>query len=201
MFEGLDDLSRTCRESGFSRRDIVDNRILIHRSAVGIDQDVRLTAPRVRPKLVFTSPPYPGVNVLYHRWQYKGRKETPAPYWIANVPDGYGTSFYTGGSRTPTGLRNYFTMIAGAFRSVARLIASDSYVVQLVGFYDAAAQLPLYLDALRDAGLEECELDGGRLGRSVPNRKWYAKLTRSVDASAEVLLIHRRRADILNPQA
>ena len=35
------------------------------------------------PKLIITSPPYPGVHVLYHRWQVNGRRETPAPYWIA----------------------------------------------------------------------------------------------------------------------
>lgn len=118
--------------------------------------------------------------------------ETPAPYWIANVPDGYGQSFYMGGSRTPTGLRNYFKMIIGAFRSVAHVLASDGYVVQLVGFSDASKQLPVYLKCMRVAGLEECEIQGGRLGRSVPNRKWYAKLKGGVDASTELLLIHRR---------
>ena len=29
--------------------------------------------------LVVTSPPYPGVHVLYHRWQVDGRRETAAP--------------------------------------------------------------------------------------------------------------------------
>lgn len=41
-----------------------------------------------RPKLVVTSPPYPGVHVLYHRWQVLGRRETAAPYWIAASNDG-----------------------------------------------------------------------------------------------------------------
>lgn len=31
-------------------------------------------------RIVLTSPPYPGVHVLYHRWQVDGRKETPAPF-------------------------------------------------------------------------------------------------------------------------
>jgi hypothetical protein len=141
--------------------------------------------------LVLTSPPYPGVNVLYHRWQYRGRKETPAPYWIANVQDGCGQSFYTGGSRTPTGLRNYFNMIVNAFRSVARVLAPDGHVVQLVGFSNAPSQLPVYLDCMRTAGFEECEFQSRRLSRRVPNRKWYATLKGSVDASRELLLIHR----------
>ncbi len=35
--------------------------------------------------LILTSPPYPGVHVLYHRWNVRGRRETPAPFWIACV--------------------------------------------------------------------------------------------------------------------
>ena len=45
---------------------------------------------RRRPKLVVTSPPYPGVHVLYHRWQVLGRRETAAPYWITESNDGQG---------------------------------------------------------------------------------------------------------------
>jgi hypothetical protein len=41
----------------------------------------------VRADLVVTSPPYPGIHVLYHRWQVDGRRETPAPYWIAACND------------------------------------------------------------------------------------------------------------------
>lgn len=46
------------------------------------------------PTLVITSPPYPGVHVLYHRWQVLGGKETPAPFWIANQLDGAGEAYY-----------------------------------------------------------------------------------------------------------
>jgi hypothetical protein len=191
MIIGLREFTRLCQAAGLTRRAITTQRILMRRSAVGLDAE-RIISGR-RPKLVFTSPPYPGVNVLYHRWQYRGRKETPAPYWIANVPDGYGQSFYTGGSRTPTGLKNYFSMITDAFRSVGRVMSDDGYVVQLVGFSDTERQLPEYLDCMRAAGLRQCEV-GRRLGRRVPNRKWYAKLKGDVDASTEVLLIHRPAA-------
>ena len=51
------------------------------------------------PKLVLTSPPYPGVHVLYHRWQVDGRKEAPLPFMIANKLDGAGSSYYTMGDR------------------------------------------------------------------------------------------------------
>jgi hypothetical protein len=191
MIVGLQEFAVLCAKAGFGRRAILRNRILACRSAVALDQEPCVLG--TRPKLVFTSPPYASVNVLYHRWQYRGRKETPAPYWIANVRDGCGQSFYTGGSRTPTGRRNYFTMITDAFRSVARILAKDGHVVQLVGFYDTLAQLPEYLECMRAAGFVECEVGGRRLGRRVPHRKWYATLKGEVDASTEVLLIHRLR--------
>jgi hypothetical protein len=192
MLDGLREFKRACRSANVLNSSVARNRILLHRTVVGLEDEPIFREQGARPRLVFTSPPYPGVNVLYHRWQYRGRRETPAPYWIANVPDGYGQSFYTGGSRTPTGLKNYFKMIVSAFRSVARVLAPEGYVVQLVGFSDAGRQLPVYLKCLSAAGLEECQVNGGRLGRRVPNRKWYAKLKGASDASAEVLLIHRR---------
>ena len=57
------------------------------------------------PRLVLTSPPYPGVHVLYHRWQVDGRKEAPLPFMIANKLDGAGLSYYTMGDRKYPGLK------------------------------------------------------------------------------------------------
>ena len=73
------------------------------------------------PKLILTSPPYPGVHVLYHRWQIHGRKETPAPYWIANCLDGNGASFYTFGDRKNKTLENYFENMREAYGALATL--------------------------------------------------------------------------------
>lgn len=56
--------------------------LCLHRSAVGLETDPRIVSNDT-PGLILTSPPYPGVHVLYHRWQVQGRKETPAPFWIA----------------------------------------------------------------------------------------------------------------------
>ena len=132
------------------------------------------------------------MHVLYHRWQYRGRKETAAPYRIADVHDGEGGAFYTAGSRTPTGLRNYFLTIRNVFKSVRALIDPEGIVVQLVGFARADEQLPMYLEAMEQAGFIEWDhLPEHGLGRRVPNRKWYAKLKGDVDASSEVLLIHQ----------
>jgi len=194
MLEGVNEFVDQCRLAGLSKRDILSSRQLLCRSAVGLESDPRLNATRRRPRLVFTSPPYPGVHVVYHRWQYRGRRETPAPYWIASQRDGKFESFYTGGSRTPTGEGRYFEMVTAAFRSVRRVIHPDGYVVQLVGFADASRQLPRYLEAMRTAGFSEWTPPGAqssRLGRRVPNRKWYATIQGTLDASSELLLIHR----------
>jgi hypothetical protein len=176
--------------SGIPKHHITRYRTLLHQDTGSID-DAVLVALGERPHLVFTSPPYPGVHVLYHRWQCFGRKETPAPYWIANVPDGHGASFYTAGSRTRTGVRNYFTSIIAAFRAVRRIIAPDGLVVQLIGFADAPRQLPTYLSAMEAAGFVEAEPQKRRLTRRVANRKWYAKHKGATPASNEVLLFHR----------
>lgn len=119
MLGGLDEFVDDCARAGVAKHAITGRRRLLHRSAVGLDQDERAREFGSRPRLVFTSPPYPSVHVLYHRWQYRGRRETPAPYWIARVPDGYYESYYTGGSRTPSGRKRYFAMIEAAFRSCA----------------------------------------------------------------------------------
>jgi hypothetical protein len=195
MLAGLGEFVSDCRQAGVLKRTILRNRVLIHRSAVGLEEYKHLWGEWAKPRLVFTSPPYPSVHVLYHRWQYRGRKETGAPYWIANVSDGYYASYYTGGSRTPTGELRYFDMVTSAFRSVRSVIHPLGWVVQLIGFANTVSQLPRYLDAMDRAGFEEVvpTEDGKRLRRRVPNRKWYAKLKGPVDASAELLLFHKPR--------
>ncbi len=196
MLTGLRAFVECCRSGGISKNQISSRRLLLCRSSAGLHQDARLRGLRERPRLVFTSPPYPRVHVLYHRWQVRGRRETAAPYWIAQLRDGKPGSHYTGGSRTPTGERAYFAMIVDAFSSVRQLVAPDATVVQLVGFGHTGEQLPRYLEAMDAAGFEEVQIRGSaqpRLVRRVPNRRWYANLQGAVDASSEVLLIHRPR--------
>jgi hypothetical protein len=83
-------------------------------------------------------------------------------------------------------------MITSAFSSVADILAPGGYAVQLVGFNDAEHQLPAYLECLRKAGLEECEVVGGRLDRRVAHRRWYTRRFDDVDTSTEYMLVHRR---------
>jgi hypothetical protein len=107
------------------------------------------------PKLVVTSPPYAGVHVLYHRWQVKGRRETAAPYWIANKLDGDGERYYTLGNRHEAELKTYFENLKGAFSSIAQVSGQETIVVQMVAFSEPEWQLRKYLEVMEEAGLTE----------------------------------------------
>ncbi len=196
MLQGLREFVEMCQAAGLCKNEIVNHRALLCRDAAGLHRERGLWSSAGAPRLVFTSPPYPCVHVLYHRWQIQGRKETAAPYWIAQVPDGYYASHYTGGSRTPTGEQNYFAMIRSVFSSVKKVMARDGVVVQLVGFANQKTQLPRYLATMEEAGFETYAPSAfcvHGLWRQVPNRKWYANLQGDVDASSELLLFHRPR--------
>lgn len=147
------------------------------------------------PRLVITSPPYPGVHVLYHRWQVQGRKETPAPFWIADCQDGQGSSFYTFGDRRNQRHRElYFGKLLKAFKEIRKVLREDSVVVQLVGFGNPEGHLQCYLETMREAGFVEHQTNGhgaNQCWRSVPNRKWYTCLRDEMKQTSEVLLVHR----------
>lgn len=145
-----------------------------------------------KPRLILTSPPYPGVHVLYHRWQIGGRRETPAPYWIANRLDGDGERYYTLGHRHEKGLATYFRNLEGAFRSIAEVCSRDTMVVQVVAFSDPEWQLSRYLDALSSSGLEEVSHgEQDRMWRDVPNRRWHALSQAKHSSAREVVLFHK----------
>ena len=185
--------------AGAGCRAVADRLLLLTRSAVGLEEDSRIPSGWTPVKLVVTSPPYPGVHVLYHRWQVRGRRETPAPFAIVNVPDGHGASYFTLGSRQGAGLRAYFDTLTACFSSVARLLRRDALVVQMVSFADPESQKPQFLAAMQVAGFEECGLgseEGSEgLWRSVPNRKWYAHAQDNIASSKEIVLLHRLRRE------
>jgi hypothetical protein len=175
---------------------------ILNRSAAGIEDDERLQALQP-PRLVITSPPYPGVHVLYHRWQVDGRKEAPLPFMIANKLDGAGSSYYTMGDRKFPELATYFANIKSSMSSVARISDDDTVMVQMLAFSDPKWQLDRYLSTMEEAGLQEMFLPSlqgerdGRLWRNVPNRRWYSDQRGDTPGSQEVVLIHRRRVRVL----
>lgn len=155
----------------------------------------------VRADLVVTSPPYPGIHMLYHRWQVDGRKETPAPYWIAGCMDGHGSTFYNFAGRKSDHENDYFDESLRTLSAVRAVMKKGAYFVQMIAFSRPRTQLPRYLQNMVAAGFEEVlEAQNGesaqrfrRIWRAVPNRAWYANLKGSTASSREVVLIHRAK--------
>lgn len=196
MAEGLQEFVDACKRARVRKDKVTGLRYLLNCPASDSRLVELLRNKGIRPKLVLTSPPYPGVHILYHRWQVFGRRETPAPFWIAGLQDGHSASHYTMGSRTPLGLLNYFQTLHHTFGTLRSVLSPETLVVQLVAFSNTEAQLPLYRCTMARAGFAEIS-GGGRWVsgwvRLVPNRKWYAHVRRDSDASREVLLVHRPR--------
>jgi hypothetical protein len=152
-----------------------------------------------RPSLVVTSPPYPGVYVLYHRWKVRGRKESAAPFWLADCNDGQGQAYYCFGDRRHLDLSGYFDGIRVSFAAVRRVVAPRALVVQLLAFKEPEWQLPRYQEAMEAAGFYEVLPRAlglpilGRLWRTVPGRRWFALIQGDLATSQEVVLFHRPR--------
>jgi DNA modification methylase len=170
---------------------------LVHGDAAELDKLSIFSKEGKKASLVVTSPPYPGVHVLYHRWQVDGRRETPAPYWIINRDDGQYASYYTFGDRQST-TEAYFIASLRTLQSIRRVIKKGGFVVQLVAFNKPEVQLSRYLSNMAAAGFEEVALNDlgemdaeKRIWREVPNRKWHAASKGKTHSSREVVLVHR----------
>lgn len=179
---------------------VEDHRVLppqvLNRSIIGVDEDAAVIKAGA-PRLIVTSPPYPGVHVLYHRWQVDGRKESPAPFFIAKALDGSGETYYTMGGRSKPGLPTYFSQLDAGLRSLANIADNQTTLVQVVAFAEPEWQLARYLSVAAEAGWEEVKLsalgeqEDGRLWRAVPNRKWHATSRGKTGGAREVVLLHR----------
>lgn len=169
-------------------------RVLLESDAGMIHQAPIFAEPASKVDLVVASPPYPGVHVLYHRWQVDGRRETPAPYWIADCQDGQGTSFYTFGDRRRANLDYYFECLLKALKSIRRVLKPGGYMIQMIGFSQRSRDLRRYLRCMEESGFIEIrpeDAGGKRIWRDVPNRKWHATFKGHLSTSREVVLVHR----------
>lgn len=185
MLASVCELARTSKHSG-------GRATLLHGDAVELENAAVFAGRQQRAKLVVTSPPYPGVHVLYHRWQVDGRRETPAPYWIAGCSDGQGGSFYNFGDRRESAADKYFSTSLATLRSIRGVTDEGGYMVQLVAFNRPAEHLPRYLENMTKAGFSEITVGaGGRIWRQVPGRKWHARQKGKTNSSKEVVLVHR----------
>lgn len=191
--EGLDEFVSTSKGSGIAKNKITGSRKLFVGSIDSLGKQKFLAENNKGIKLILTSPPYPGVHVLYHRWQVNSRKETPAPFWLAGLKDGNNEAYYTLGGRSTRGQIEYFDRLRTLFKSARDYISEDGLVIQLVAFADLDRHLPEFLRAMNDAGYKETfPLDDTRITRQVPNRKWYTNLNdvNKQQASVETVLFH-----------
>jgi DNA modification methylase len=164
---------------------------LIHGSAEQISKH-RIWDRIGKADLVVTSPPYPGVHVLYHRWQVNGRRETSAPYWIANRLDGQGGAYYNFGERRRPGNHDYFENLARCLRGIRSVMKDGAFFVQLVAFSRPDSHLPAFLECMQEAGFTEpSDSAEQRAWRNVPGRSWHAQLKGKTNGASEVALIHR----------
>ncbi len=172
--------------------------ILIH----GTAEDLATYRPFVngqRADLVVTSPPYPGIHMLYHRWQVDGRKETPAPYWIAGCLDGQGTSYYNFADRHVRFEDNYYEASLKTLKAIRSVMTDGAVMVQMIAFSQPQRQLSRYLENMREAGFGEIRdsfSDAGtkrfrRIWRDVPSRAWHASQHGTTHSSREVVLLHQ----------
>jgi len=196
MIQGAAAFAKAARMADRSSPTVGFRRTLSVQADAGEISDLNCFENRPAPKLVLTSPPYPGIHVLYNRWQVLGRRESPAPFWIADEPSDVGAADLTFGDRRIHAESRYFKEVERAFASVSEVLDRTSIVVQLVAFSQPTKQLPLYLDAVSNAGFREVYLsgtNGTRHWRGVPNRKWYADQWGINGSRKEVLLFHKLR--------
>lgn len=191
MLEALTTLSQCLARTG-------GMATIVNGDASTLGQIAILRDGRNRPSLVVTSPPYPGVHVLYHRWQVDGRRETPAPYWIAGCNDGQGASYYNFGDRRETAADNYFLTSLTTLKAIRQVIQDGGYMIQMLAFNRPGDQLPRYLENMKASGFTELHApqmksahEQTRIWRDVPHRKWHAALNGTTHSAQEVVLIHR----------
>jgi DNA modification methylase len=164
---------------------------LLNCSATDLPTQVPFTSGR-KARLVVTSPPYPGIHMLYHRWQVDGRRETPAPYWMAGCQDGRGNAFYNFADRSAKAEETYFSESLRTLTAIRKVTADGATIVQLVAFSDPTRQLRRYLANMELASFREMRLSDSqrRLWRNVPSRRWHANSKGKLNASREVVLVH-----------
>jgi hypothetical protein len=191
MASGMREYRERISGQGIRPSEVSRNRRLFLGDAATAIEASRVPADWLPPRLILTSPPYLGVHILYHRWQVRGRRESPAPFWIAGSLDGFGAAHYTFGDRNRKDADIYLSRLKSCFQPIVDLMQSDSLLVQLVAFSKPKTQLDPFLETLHSIGLAELS-DSQRMWRNVPNRKWYAELRGETSSSQEVLLVHRK---------
>lgn len=189
MLLGMQDLSERagCLETMHKPVILAGDANKLHESSAFSTEDHKAD-------LVVTSPPYPGVHMLYHRWQINGRREAPAPYWLTSCSDGHGAAYYNFADRRAEAISKYFDVSLGTLASLRKVVKKGAMVIQMVAFSEPETHLPLYLKNMDSSGFREVEVSGtsnARILRDVPGRKWHASLKGLTNSAREIVLVHR----------
>jgi DNA methylase len=186
MLTGLLEFEQAIEKHG----ELASRPFLINDSAEKIGQHEPFD--REKAECAVSSPPYPGIHMLYHRWQVDGRRESPAPYWLAACQDGQGAAFYNFADRREQAIDTYFVASLRTLKSIRGVMKDGGMFVQMVAFSDPDTHLPRYLENMRTAGFEERRPPGHRqIHRQVPSRRWHATLKGASNGAREVVLVHR----------
>ena len=144
-------------------------------------------------KLIVTSPPYPGINIPYARWQIHGRRNTTLPYLVLGFEIPENKSIFNFQNPRNETLNIYFDTMKKVFSSIRKISSKKTIILQLVAFNKETGVFDKYLKTMEECGFKELNLKSkGRVWRKVPNRSWQARYVKGdISTSNEVLLAHK----------
>ena len=144
-------------------------------------------------KLVVTSPPYPGINIPYARWQIHGRRNTTLPYLVLGFDIPENKSIFNFQNPRNTNLNIYFNTMKKIFSALRKISSKKSIVLQLVAFNREKGVFKKYLKTMNECGFKEVNLKPkGHVWRKVPSRSWQARYVKGdIPTANEVLLAHK----------
>jgi DNA modification methylase len=144
--------------------------------------------------LVVTSPPYPGVHVLYNRWQLFGRKETDMPFRLLGFDNSCFASFYTMGIRSNHSMiESYLENMRAILASLYELLAPGGIIAQVIAFPRNDGHFNEYSELTKEVGFSPVKPGAPVIKRHVPNRKWYARVVNNCKQPIEYIFIHQKK--------
>jgi hypothetical protein len=153
----------------------------------------RLSAYKNKFSLVVTSPPYPGVHVLYNRWQLHGRKETDLPFRLLCFSNTFPASFYTMGARNSRSIKESYTRnMESILTSIHELLVPGGIIAQVIAFPKNNGRFQDYEGLMKKVGFEPIEPRVPTVKRHVPNRKWYTHVVNGYRQPLEHIFIHQK---------
>jgi len=174
---------------------IIDNKLSVDKSVLVSNNYMNLLLKELKSKkvsLILTSPPYPGINIPYSRWQIHGRRNTTLPYLILGLERPKIKSIYNFQNPTNNTFDVYFNTMRNIFSSLRKISSNKTLILQLVAFNNKDGVFSKYLKTMEECGFKELKIkSNGYIWRKVPNRSWQARLKGNIPASNEVLLLHK----------